>query len=61
MSERLKIILIVLGFLIVAGIAGNSDYEDAKREEQAYCDSAKAGESPAYRDDIDCAEVDHAQ
>jgi hypothetical protein len=53
-----------VGFLLLAGWAGNSDYEDALVAEQAYCERvtlyyATAGEQgwPDYRDmyNIMCA------
>jgi len=29
-------------FVMLAGLAGRTDYEDAQREEQVYCDNVKA-------------------
>lgn len=51
------VIVGMLFFVLLAGIAGNSDYEDAVREEQLYCSNvelykATGGEKgwPDYRE-----------
>ena len=36
-AKTLWIVLAVAGFVVLAGIAGQCDYEDAVREEALYC------------------------
>lgn len=37
MSIKLRYILAAIVFIIVVGVVGNMDFEDAKRAERAYC------------------------
>ena len=44
-----------VGLLLAAfGFAGNSDYEDALKQEAHYCEMVKTGSWPAYNESIDC-------
>jgi hypothetical protein len=39
----------VFGFLLLIGIAGQSDYEEAVRQEQHYCDMVRLWEMDAAK------------
>lgn len=48
-TKRTLIITGLIAFVIMAFLAVSSaDYEDAKRQQQAYCDNVKAGYWPDY-------------
>lgn len=38
----------IAALVILAGVAGNSDYEEAKREAEAYCANVHSGLWPDY-------------
>lgn len=38
----------VIIFVLVLTLVGNQDYQDAKRDEQAYCDGVKNNSWPDY-------------
>lgn len=42
-------IIVALVLLALFGIVGAIDYEDAKAEEERYCEMVKAGHWPDYR------------
>lgn len=46
-----KAVALLAGLLLVFGLAGNWDYEDAVRQDQEYCDMVKHGLWPDYRGD----------
>lgn len=48
MKKNAKNWLIALAVVVVIGIVGNMDYEDAVREQLSYCDNVKAGVWPDY-------------
>jgi hypothetical protein len=45
---RWKVILAVIAFMLLAGIAGRMDYEDALLAEADYCDRLASGEHKDY-------------
>lgn len=50
MSESARIAICLIAVLILAGWAGTSDFEEAKRDERVYCEQVAAGEIEPYRD-----------
>lgn len=62
MSQRYLMvlnILMVLAIICVLNWSGASDYEDAKRMEQAYCEGVKDGWHPAYKGKAGCKTGKH--
>lgn len=55
MSESVRIAIILVLVLVLAGWAGTSDFEEAKRDERVYCEQVVAGEIEPYRD-VTCGE-----
>jgi len=54
-------VLAVIAAVALFGLVGQMDYEDAVNAvnaENHYCDMVKAGNWPAYRDDIVCSKVE---
>lgn len=59
---RYRYVLAAVGFILIAGLVGQSDYEDALMEEQKYCEMVNEydmsnGERgwPDYKDIYDSA------
>lgn len=49
-----KWVIIAAAFFLIAGYAGESDYQDAVREEAVYCEHVKDGSWGAYKPEIKC-------
>jgi len=47
----------LIAALIALGLVGNSDFEDAQKQEREYCSNVKAGNHPAYDKLIKCEEI----
>lgn len=54
MSDTMKFILGLVAIMVIFGLVGNQDYEDAVADEQHYCAMVKAGYWPAYREGVEC-------
>lgn len=59
--KRYQVILAVIGLIVAMGIVGQSDFEEAERQQAEYCDMVKLwkqtkGQSgwPAYNGDGMC-------
>ena len=52
----MKTLIAVIVLALVYGWVGAMDYEDAKEQEDVYCENVKAGHWSAYNDSIDCEE-----
>lgn len=48
MSDKIKGFFVMLALLLLMGVVGRMDYEDAKLEEAAYCHNVKTGVWPDY-------------
>jgi len=48
MSDKIKLSFALLALLLLMGVVGRMDYEDAKLEEIAYCHNVKNGVWPDY-------------
>tara|TARA_R110000803_G_scaffold21423_1_gene53981 strand:- start:12 stop:254 length:243 start_codon:yes stop_codon:yes gene_type:complete len=46
--------LALVGLLVVLGLVGTADLEDAQRDEALYCEFVADGTWPAYNSEIDC-------
>lgn len=47
--NRTQTLLALVAVLLLLGLTGHMDYEDAKAEEANYCEMVKAGHWPDYR------------
>ena len=45
----MKIVGLLVALLLLLGLAGRMDYEDAEREQSNYCEMVKAGYWPDYQ------------
>lgn len=48
MSDKIKLSFALLALLLLMGVVGRMDYEDAKLEEALYCDNVRTGVWPDY-------------
>ena len=46
--------LALVGLLVVLGLVGTADLEDAQRDEALYCEFVADGTWPAYNPEINC-------
>lgn len=55
MTKRERILLIVgiLAFLLIAGWAGESDYQEAVRAQEVYCQRVGDGQWPDFNHNFD--------
>lgn len=49
MTTTTKTTLIIAAVVLVFLAVGGQDYQDAKRDEQTYCDNVKSGAWPDYQ------------
>lgn len=49
MTTTTKTTLIIAAVVLVFLVVGGQDYQDAKRDEQTYCDNVKSGAWPDYQ------------
>lgn len=52
--SAIRTALALVALVVLFGIVGRMDYDDAVKDEQHYCEMVKAGAWPAYRDGVDC-------
>lgn len=48
MSDRIKVAIGLLALVLLMGVVGRMDYEDAQLEEALYCDNVRNGVWPDY-------------
>jgi hypothetical protein len=49
--------LALVGLLVVLGLVGTADLEDAQRQADQYCQFVADGTWPPYNPDINCEEI----
>lgn len=53
----MRILLAVAALVAALGLAGTSDFEEAQKQQDRYCEFVADGTWPPYNQDINCEEI----
>lgn len=53
----MRILLAMAAIVAALGLAGTSDFEEAQKQQDRYCEFVADGTWPAYNPDINCEEI----
>lgn len=56
MDDAMSVWVGVLAFLLILGVVGRGDYDDAVAAERHYCEMVESKAWPAYNRNITCKE-----